>query len=559
MTVELGMFLAGLLMLLGVLSSKFSARFGVPVLVVFLGLGMLAGSEGLGRIPFEDYALANSIGSAALALILFDGGLRTSWSSIRLVWRPALTLATAGVAVTAVLTGIVATFVLGLPPLHGMLLGAIVGSTDASAVFSVLRSSGLRLPDRLAATLEVESGSNDPMAIFLTLGLVAITAGTAQSPPQLVSLFALQFGIGAAVGLGVGWLTGGIVNGIDLKTPGLYPPLVVACGILAFGLAALLGGSGFLAVFLAGIVVGNRPLVFRRGICSFHDATAWMSQIVLFVMLGLLSFPSRLAAAAPHGFLLALALIFVARPVAVATLLLPFRFRLRELALLSWGGLKGAVPITLATFPLLAGVEHSATIFDVVFFVVLMSSLVQGWSLPLVARALGLGSDAAPPPPLSVEVHSLRHLEGDIVDYTVCPGARVARQPLRDLALPEGIAVTLVVRGDEVVVPRGRTLLQTGDHVFVAVRDRLKPIVDALFDGSAGPTGLPPDLEMTFEEDSRVAQLACLLGATERAPGEESLGSLLTRSEGARVPVLDTWHAEAESGDGLVTLRRIAG
>lgn len=554
--VDAGMFLAGLLLLLGVLSSKFSARLGVPVLVVFVAIGMLAGSEGLGRIPFEDYALANGIASAALAVILFDGGLRTTWSSVRLVWRPALALATAGVAVTSALTGIVAIFVLGLPWLHGMLLGAIVGSTDAAAVFSVLRSSGLRLPERLGATLEVESGSNDPMAIFLTLGLIAIIARTAQSPGDLVLLFALQFGIGALVGAGVGWIASWMVNRIDLEAPGLYPPLVLAFGIFSFGLAALLGGSGFLAVFLTGIVLGNRKLVFRRGIWSFHDAAAWLSQILLFVMLGLLSFPSRLAAAAAGGALIAIALVLVARPAAVAAVLLPFGFRAREIALVSWGGLKGAVPITLATFPLLAGFEHSSTIFDVVFFVVLVSALIQGWSLPLVARRLGLGRSASPKQPLTVEVHALRHLEGDIVDYTVAPAARIARQPLRDLALPEGVAVTLIVREDRVIVPRGRTRLEKDDHAFVALRYDLKPVVDALFDGSRGPAPIQPDLEIRFEAETTVGQVRCLLGL-DQAEGEDpdrTLASLLAPREGPekRVgPFLVSTDSDAE----LICLR----
>lgn len=552
--VDLGMFLAGLLLLLGVLSSKFSARLGVPVLVVFVAIGMLAGSEGLGRIPFEDYALASGVGSAALAVILFDGGLRTTWGSIRLVWRPALALATVGVAVTSALTGIVAILVLDLPLLYGMLLGAIVGSTDAAAVFSVLRSSGLRLPERLGATLEVESGSNDPMAIFLTLGLIAIIARTAQSPGDLVLLFGLQFGIGSLVGAGVGWVASWTVNRIDLETPGLYPPLVLAFGIFSFGLAALLGGSGFLAVFLTGIVLGNRKLVFRRGIWAFHDAAAWLSQILLFVMLGLLSFPSRLAAAAAGGALIAVALIFIARPVAVAGVLLPFGFKAREVALVSWGGLKGAVPITLATFPLLTGLEHSSTIFDVVFFVVLVSALIQGWSLPLVARRLQLGRSAGPNPPLTVEVHALRHLEGDIVDYTVAPQARIARQPLRALALPEGVAVTLVVRGDEVIVPRGWTQLEEDDHVFIALRNDLKPVVDALFDGSVEPAPVQPSLEMRFEARTTVGQVRCLLGMNDGPDRDRTLASLLAPSEGEE-EALGPLLVSGDPGAELICLR----
>jgi potassium/hydrogen antiporter len=286
----------------------------MPVLVLFLGVGMLFGSEGLGGIAFEDYALANSIGSVALAMILFDGGLRTSLDSVRSSWRPALSLSTIGVFLTSLLTGFAAAWILDLPLLHGMLLGSIVGSTDAAAVFSILRTSGLRLPARLTATLEVESGSNDPMAIFLTLGLIALIMGSADSVAGLGILFFLQFGVGGAVGLGIGYLAAWLINRINLDYPGLYPILALSLGLLSFGLAAVLGGSGFLAIYLAGIVLGNSTIVFRNGIFLFHDAGAWLGQMILFIMLGLLSFPSRLAAVSLDGLLLALVLIFAARP-----------------------------------------------------------------------------------------------------------------------------------------------------------------------------------------------------------------------------------------------------
>ena len=288
-------FFVGILLLIGIASSKFSARIGMPVLVLFLGVGMLAGSEGLGGIAFEDYRLANSIGSVALALILFDGGLRTSLASVRSTWKPALSLSTLGVLLTSVLTGFAAAWVLGVPLLHGMLLGSIVGSTDAAAVFSILRTSGLKLPARLTATLEVESGSNDPMAIFLTVSLIAVIMGTADSVAGITLLFALQFGVGAGVGIGIGYVAAWLVNRINLDYPGLYPVLALSLGLLSFGLAAVLGGSGFLAIYLFGIVLGNSSIVFRNGIFLFHDAGAWLGQIVLFVMLGIAQFSQPLA------------------------------------------------------------------------------------------------------------------------------------------------------------------------------------------------------------------------------------------------------------------------
>jgi cell volume regulation protein A len=443
MWINLAMLLAGVLLLLGIASSKFSARLGVPVLVLFLSLGMVAGSEGLGRIPFENYGLANSVGSVALALILFDGGLRTSLSAVQRVWRPALALSTIGVLLTSLITGLAAAWVLKLPLLQGLLVGSIVGSTDAAAVFSVLRTSGLKLPDRLTSTLEVESGSNDPMAIFLTLGLIGVITGGAESPQDLVLLFITQFGVGSLAGLGVGRLATTAINRINLVYPGLYPLLALAFGLVAFGFAAVLGGSGFLAVYIAGIVLGSSSIVFRRGIFSFHDAIAWLGQIVLFVMLGLLSFPSRLVAVAWEGLLIAVVLILIARPLAVWLSAWPFHFRRRELTFLSWVGLKGAVPITLATFPLMAGVPQSALIFNAVFFVVLVSAITQGWSLPLVARWLNIGRPADPTPALSVEINALRQVDGEIIDYTVKTRTHVAGQRLRDLALPDGVVVSL--------------------------------------------------------------------------------------------------------------------
>lgn len=553
LSIEFEIFLGALLLLLGIASSKFSARLGMPMLLLFLAIGMAAGSEGLGKIPFEDYGLASGIGSIALALILFDGGLRTSLDSVRSAWRPALALSTVGVVVSSAVTGWVATMVLGIPLLHGMLLGCIVGSTDAAAVFSVLRSSGLRLPDRLASTLEVESGSNDPMAIFLTLGFVGIITGTADSPGQLALLFALQFGVGGLVGVGVGRLASWVVNRINLSAPGLYPILVLAFGLLAFGLASVLQGSGFLAVYLAGIALGNGPLVFRRGVCLFHDATAWLGEIVLFVMLGLLSFPSRLLAVAEAGFVIALALIFLARPLAVVGLLLPFRFKVREMAFLSWGGLKGAVPITLATFPLLAGVENSPLLFDVVFFVVLVSALIQGWSLPLVAKRLGLGKKAPPSPPLSVEVHSLRHLEGDIVEYTVAPTVRLAGMKLRELVFPEDVAVTLVVRGDDIIVPRGSTTLCPDDHVFMAQKLRLRPMIDRLF-GVVPSAPMPPDLTMTFDAKSTLGQVQHFLGMDDGPGSEVSMQTLLQSGEQERPLRLGEFLVTAASSPEWVRL-----
>jgi cell volume regulation protein A len=440
----------------------------------------------------------------------------------------------------------------------------------------MLRTSGLKLPETLTATLEVESGSNDPMAIFLTIGLIGVIGGGADSPQALLGLFLAQFGLGLACGLAVGSLAARAVNRINLDYPGLYPLLALGFGLVAFGLAAVLGGSGFLAVYLAGMVIGSNSLVFRPGILAFHDAVAWLGQIVLFVMLGLLSFPSRLLTVAWGGLLIALVLILVARPVAVAAAASPFGYRRRELVFLSWVGLKGAVPITLATFPLMAGIPQSQLIFNAVFFVVLLSALTQGWSLPLVARWLHLGRPADPTPALTVEINALRRIDGEIVDYTVKPGARVAHRPLRDLVLPDGVLVTLILRGRQVVMPRGGTVLLPGDHVFVAMRTSLQPLIDRLFelgsgtnsdlDSNAGGTAAalarlwPGVPELAFRASTTLEQLHRFLGldmAPElaKAAAEQSLGSLLAAAGDGGGVVLGSLRLEAGPERDLVLVR----
>ncbi|MDY0389781.1 MAG: potassium/proton antiporter [Desulfobulbus oligotrophicus] len=519
--------MTGILLLLGIGSSKFSTRIGMPMLVLFLGVGMLAGSEGIGRIAFEDYHFANIIGSIALAVILFDGGLHTTLQAVQTSWRAALPLATVGVLLTSVLTGAAAAWILGIPLLHGMLLGSIVGSTDAAAVFSTLRTSGLRLSPRVTAILEVESGSNDPMAIFLTVALISLIMGTANSFSEMILFFILQFGVGSIVGIGGGFAAVWLANRINLDYPGLYPILVLACGLLIFGVAAVFEGSGFLAVYLAGIVLANKSLVYRNGILQFHDAAAWLSQIVLFVMLGLLSFPSRLTTVALDGLIVALVLIFIARPVAVWLSIFPLRLNLRELTFLSWVGLKGAVPVTLATFPLLAGVPHSQLIFNVVFFVVLISAITQGWSLAPVARWLRLGIPADTTPPITMEINALRHVDGEIVEYRVAANSLVADKTLRDLALPYDMTVTLVVRDDEVIMPRGSTVLKPGDKVFVAMRKKIKPLLDCLFDTCAEPLILHPGERIIFRADHTVRQLCTLFSLGCQQEVQDTLGSLI--------------------------------
>lgn len=472
---------AGLLMILGIVSSKFSARLGLPVLVLFLGLGMLAGSEGIGGIPFENAEIAHAIGTVALAFILFDGGLRTSASDLRVAWKPSAVLATLGVLITAVVTGVVAMWVFDLSLLQGLLVGSIVGSTDAAAVFGVLRSGGVRLKPRLSATLEIESGANDPMAIFLTVGLIQVLTSEVPLGVELLKLFALQMGVGLVVGFGAGKLSVKLINRINLGSGGLYPILTASCGVLAFGIAAKLQGSGFLAIYVAGLVLGNSKVIFEKGTLLFHDGIAWAGQISMFVVLGLLSTPSHLVEVSGRGLLVAAALILLARPIAVVPFLIPFKYSWKEIALISWVGLKGAVPIILATYPLLAGVAAGPVIFDVVFFVVLLSAIVQGGSLRWVARRLGLEDPPEPEPPVSLVLSSLREVNAEIVDYPVGDRSPAAGRSLRDLDLPEGAVVALITRGKKLIPPRGSTQIELRDHVFIVVDGESRPSLDRVF------------------------------------------------------------------------------
>lgn len=525
--------IAGLMLLLGIASSKFSARFGVPVLVLFLALGMLAGSEGIGGLAFENYSIAHGIGTLALAMILFDGGLSTPVAAVRAVWKPALMLAVPGVLITAAVTGAAAAWILNISWLHGMLLGSIVGSTDAAAVFAVLRFGGVHLPDRLASTLELESGSNDPMAIFLTVGLLGVLTQQVSLGPGLLGLFVMQMGVGALVGVAIGYAAVTMINRINLDAAGLYPVLVSAFGLLSFGLAASLGGSGFLAVYLAGIIIGNSRIVFKRGIFLFHDAAAWLAQIVMFVVLGLLSFPSRLLEVAPQGLLIAAVLIFVARPIAVALLLWPFGFSRREQVFLSWVGLKGAVPITLATFPLLFGLPGAPLLFDVVFFVVVISALVQGWTLPLVARKLQLQIPGDPQAPITVEISSLRHVEGDIADYTVSDDSRAAGRLVKELALPEGAVIAIITRRDKIIPPQGNTRIEAGDHAVLVLKPGTRLLVNKIFarQGTKEPD-LPQLLEFPLRGTTTVGELEEFYGILMDEPDEQSLDQMLRRRLG---------------------------
>lgn len=482
----------GVLILLAILSSRISARIGMPLLVVFVILGMLAGSEGPGGIAFSDYKVAHAVGSVALLLILFDGGLQTSMSVLRRTAAPAGVLASLGVVLTAAITGVLTSYALDIPLAYGLLLGSIVGSTDAAAVFASLRNSGLNLRPRLASMLEIESGSNDPMAVLLTVGCLEYIRGSIGDATSLAVFFVQQIALGVVVGWAAGRGTAWLMNRIRLPAAGLYPILSLAGALVSFGVAATLGGSGFLAVYVTGIVIGNQRVVFQRGVRLFHDGLAWLAQITMFVALGLLSFPSDVREAGSEGILVAAILMLISRPVAVVLCLLPFRYDWREVVFASWAGLKGAVPIVLAIYPLMFAVEHADYVFNLVFFVVLVSVLIQGWSLGPLARWLKLTVDTPDQPPVTIEVTSLQEVDADIVSYLVKPNARAAHQRLDQLNLEVDMVVALIVREGQLVVPKGSTVIQPGDHVFVTLRPKSRWLVDHVFspEGSAVLTEL---------------------------------------------------------------------
>lgn len=395
--------IAALLILTGILVSPLSQRIGMPVLLLFLAIGMLAGEDGPGNIVFNDVSIAFLVSNMALAIILLDGGMRTNVSSFRVGLRPALTLASVGVIITALVTGLAATWLLQVPLMIGLLIGAIVSSTDAAAVFSLLQGKGLSLNERLKATLEIESGSNDPMAIFLTVLLIELIRNPQTTYLSGLLLLVEQFGIGSIAGLVFGESVALLLRKVKLVSA-MYPLLVVASGLLLFSLTNLLGGSGLLALYLMGVVLASRKNPHKGNILQFHDGMAWLAQLVLFLLLGLLVTPSQLLTTLPQALLIAAVLILVARPLATLLSLSPFGFTLREHVFMGWAGLRGAVPVVLAIFPLMAGLPDAQIIFQITFVVVLLSLLVQGSSLAPVARWLRLEVPPKLEPVLRVEL-----------------------------------------------------------------------------------------------------------------------------------------------------------
>jgi cell volume regulation protein A len=458
------------LVVASVILSRAFERTGIPVGLIFLVIGMLAGSEGIGGIEFDDYRFAFRIGTAALVLILFDGGLNTPVESVRRVRTPAGLLATLGVVGTAALTSAGARL-LGFDWPQALLLGAIVSSTDAASVFAVLRSSGIGLRRRVGSTLEVESGLNDPMAFILTVALTAsLVRGEKPSIPYLALEVVSQLAVGGALGFAVGWLGQRVLLRMRLRALGLYPVVTLAIALLSFGVTTLLHGSGFLAVYVCGVVLGNGSLPYRHGVIRTHDAMAWLSQIVMFLVFGLLVFPTQLPPVAVTGLALALILAFFARPLIALACLLPFRFSPREAGYVGWIGLRGAIPIVLAIYPVLERAPGAHLIFNVVFFVVVVNALLPGATVKWATRLFGMEVDEPPRPHALLELESMAPLRGELMTFYVDEALAVAGAPLADLPFPDGAAAALIIRGDEMIPPRGTTVLMPGDYIYLFAR-----------------------------------------------------------------------------------------
>ncbi|MBI1318758.1 MAG: potassium/proton antiporter [Candidatus Hydrogenedens sp.] len=488
--------ITGLLVFSSIVASRLSSRFGIPALALFLGIGMLAGSDGPGGIAFDNAAAANLVGTVALAFILFSGGIDTNWQLMRPVLLRGTLLSTAGVVITAALVGLFGWLALGFPPTTSFLIGAIISSTDAAAVFSVLRGRGIGLKGNLKSLLELESGSNDPVAIFLTLGLTRLITAPEFNWATLLPLFALNMAGGIAAGLLVGKLAAYLFNRVRLDQEGLYPVLSLSLVLLTFGAAETFGGNGFLAVYICGLMMNGIEFTHKRSVVRFHDGLAWLMQITMFLVLGLLVFPSQLPAVAGPALLVAVFLMFAARPIAVAAALWGSRYSRQEKAFVAWTGLRGAVPIVLATFPLLAGYENSSLVFNVVFFTVLTSVLIQGSLLMHVARWLGVDAPAESPAAFKLEIERKGQTQGDTREVQVLPDMAAAGCKITDLGIPSEVVILLIGRGEEFVVPRGLTRIEPYDTLLLFGRsDGLREAVAHILSPALPPPRQQEDTE----------------------------------------------------------------
>ena len=484
------MLIAGALLAVGLAASLAAPRLRIPGLVLFLGIGMAIGSDGLGWINLDNYDLARSIGIVALALILFEGGLAAGFAEVRPVLGPSISLATLGTLVTALVGGFVAAALFDFSTLDGLLVGSIIASTDGAAIFAVLRGSTLRR--RLARTLEGEAGLNDPVAVLLVLGFMDRIQKPGYGVADMVLLFARQLGIGLAIGLVVGWLSVRGLQRTRLASTGLYPVASLATAALAYGVADVAHGSGFLAVYLTGLWLGSSSIPAKRTITAFHDGLAWLAQLAMFLTLGLLVFPSQLGEVAVEGTVLALVVALVARPLGVALATLVSGYSARERLILGWAGLRGAVPVVLATFPVIRGVPDSVRFFDIVFFAVVLSTLLQGTTFEPLARLLKVTSAVAALPRPLAETGTIRGLGAEVAEYPVGAQDAIVGLRVRELGMPRDALLNVIVRGDQAIPPRGSTRIEAGDRLHVLVRQEAAISFTRLLERwHAGPIGRP--------------------------------------------------------------------
>lgn len=481
--------ISSVLLLMGIFSSKISSWVNAPALLMFLGVGILAGPEGIGNLPFihwnginsMDYKIANMIGTLALCYILFSGGLDTNWNSIKRIAFTGGLLASLGVFITAILMGVFVHICFGMPLEHAILLGAIISSTDAAAVFAILRSKSVSLKGRMRPLLEFESGSNDPMAAFLTIFMIGMTKDPTQSYWVILPSFLIKMSVGILLGFSIGSLAARTFNKISLEYDGLYFVLGMGIVIMTYGFCEILYGNGFMATYVCGVAMGNKKFVFKNGFKRFHDAIAWLMQVVMFLFLGMLIIPSKLPSIAFEGIVLSIFLMFIARPVSVWLCMLSKKFNNRERTLISWGGIRGAAPIVLATFPAIHGVPNAEEYFSLIFFIVLMSVIVQGKTLMPVAKWLKLDKPLVERARSPIMFEETGEFESDMEEYVLEKNSPVIGKTLAEILLPPTFRILLIRRERKFIVPDGSTKLQQGDELlFLISPSEIKEALDSL-------------------------------------------------------------------------------
>ena len=474
LTIENILLIGSLLLFISIVAGKTSYKFGVPTLVLFLGIGMIAGEDGIG-ISFDDPQIAQLIGIISLNFILFSGGLDTDWKAVRPIMKEGFALSTLGVFLTAIGLGTFVYYVTDFTIYESLLLGSIVSSTDAAAVFSILRSKNLALRANLRPTLEMESGSNDPMAYVLTIAFLGLVINQDKGIASMIPLFLQQMVLGTILGFGFGKLSKIIINKIKLDFEGLYPVLVIALMFITFSVTDFVGGNGFLAIYISALYLGNQYLIHKKTILKMYDGLAWLMQIVLFLTLGLLVFPSQIVPVIGVGLIISLFLIFVARPAAVFISLMPFKMKMRRRLYISWVGLRGAVPIVFATYPLLAGIDKAGMIFNIVFFISLTSILIQGTTLSVVAKWLNVSIPSAEKILTPSEKFMEEHPKTEMREIGIAVGNKVVRKKIVDIEFPKSAIIAMIKRDDKYITPNGSTVIN-GDDVLIVLSENKKGI-----------------------------------------------------------------------------------